>query len=38
VENFGTISLEELLSFSGYLAEQLKDCADGATVRIEIVE
>ncbi len=36
-ENFGTISVQELLSFSGDLAEKIKDLPDGATVQFKIV-
>jgi hypothetical protein len=35
--NMGTISLAELIAFSGELAEQLKDVPDGAQVRLRIV-
>ena len=36
-ENFGTISLEELISFSGDLAEQIKDVPDGEQIAIKLV-
>jgi hypothetical protein len=35
-ENFGIISFEELLSFSGYLAEQIKDLPDGAQIKLTL--
>jgi len=35
--NMDTISLAELISFSGDLAEQLKDVPDGTKVRLRIV-
>jgi hypothetical protein len=35
--NLGTISLAELISFSGYLAGQIKDVADGDQIQFEIV-
>lgn len=34
--NFGTISLKELISFSGHMAEQIKDVPDGGQVVIEV--
>lgn len=36
--NFGTISRDELISFSGDLAFQIKDLPDGAEVRLQIVD
>jgi hypothetical protein len=35
-ENLGTISLDELLAFSGDMAEQIKDVPDGGQIQIEI--
>jgi hypothetical protein len=35
--NLGTISLSELISFSGHMAEQIKDVPDGGQIQIEIV-
>ena len=35
--NFGTITLSELIWFSGYMALQIKDVPDGGEVIIEIV-
>jgi hypothetical protein len=35
--NMGTISLNELISFSGNLAEQIKDLPDGGQIQIEVV-
>jgi hypothetical protein len=37
VANMETISLDELISFSGYFAEQIKDLPDGSQIQIEIV-
>jgi hypothetical protein len=37
VANMGTISLDELISFSGEFAEKIKDLPDGAQIRIKIV-
>lgn len=37
VANLGTISLHELIAFSGDMAQQTKDVPDGAPVRIKIV-
>ena len=34
--NLATISLVELIRFSGYVAEQIKDLPDGAQVKFEI--
>ena len=36
-ENLGTISMDELIAFSGDMAEQVKDVPDGGQVRIEVV-
>ena len=36
--NLGTISVLELISFSGDVAFQIKDLPDGATVRFKIVD
>ncbi len=36
-ENFGTISLKELISSSGDLAEQIKDVPDGEQIAIELL-
>jgi hypothetical protein len=35
--NLGTISVDELIAFSGNMAEQIKDLPDGAQVEIEWV-
>jgi len=35
--NLGTISLEELISFSGHMAEQIKELPDGGQIQLEIV-
>jgi hypothetical protein len=35
-ENFGTITLNELIAFSGSMAEQIKDLPDGSQIKIEI--
>jgi hypothetical protein len=35
-DNLGTISVEELIAFSGYVAEQIKDLPDGAKVTFEL--
>jgi hypothetical protein len=35
--NLGTISLDELISFSGDMAEQIKDVPDGGQVEIKLV-
>jgi hypothetical protein len=35
--NLGTISLHELISFSGAMAQQIKDVPDGGPIQIEIV-
>jgi hypothetical protein len=35
--NVGTISLTELLSFAGDMAEQIKDVPDGVQIQIEMV-
>jgi hypothetical protein len=35
--NLGTISLDELISFSGDMAEQIKDVPDGGPVDIKVV-
>jgi hypothetical protein len=36
--NIGTISLDELISFSGDLADQIKDVPEGGNIQIEIVQ
>lgn len=36
--NLGTNSVAELLSFSGDMAQQIKDLPDGATVDLEVVD
>lgn len=38
VENVRTISIDELLRFSGEIAEQIKDLPDGAQVSFKIVD
>ncbi len=38
VENFGVIGFEELISFSGYLAEQIKDLPDGAQIKLTLAD
>ena len=35
--NIGEISLEELISFSGNFAEQIKDVPDGGQIKIRII-
>jgi hypothetical protein len=35
-ENLGTITLNELIEFSGSMAEQIKDLPDGSQIKIEI--
>lgn len=37
-ENFGTITVEELIAFSGDCAFQIKDLPDGAQVELKIVD
>ncbi|MEO1538717.1 MAG: T6SS immunity protein Tdi1 domain-containing protein [Pseudomonadota bacterium] len=37
-ENFGVISIEELILNSGDIALQIKDVSDGGTVQIQIVD
>lgn len=37
-DNLGTISLGELISASGHIAQQIKDLPDGAQVRLSIVD
>ncbi len=37
-ENFGIISFKELLSFSGYLAEQIRDLPDGAQIKLTVTD
>jgi hypothetical protein len=37
VTKIGTISLTELISFSGDMAEQIKDVPDGGEIKIEII-
>jgi hypothetical protein len=37
VTNMGTISLRELISFAGDMAEQIKDVPDGGELKIEVV-
>lgn len=37
-ENLGTVALEELVSFSGDVAKQIKDLPDDATVRFRVVD
>jgi hypothetical protein len=37
-ENLGTITLEEMISFSGEIANQIKDLPDGAQVKIDITD
>ena len=36
--NIGTISQQELISFSGYLAKEIKDLPDGAKIEFSFVE
>lgn len=38
IENVGTISLEELIAFTGDVAAQVKDLPDGTRVDIKIVD
>ena len=35
--NLGTVSLNELISFAGDMAEQIKDARDGGKIQIEII-
>lgn len=37
-ENFGVITIEELILSSGDIAQQIKDVPDGRTVQIQIVD
>jgi hypothetical protein len=37
-DNLGTISVEELIAFSGDLAAQIKDLPDGAKIELKIVD
>jgi hypothetical protein len=37
VENFGTITLRELISVSGDLAHQIKDLPEGSQVKLKVV-
>ena len=37
VANVGTITIDELISFAGDMAEQIKDVPDGGEITIEIV-
>jgi len=37
-DNIGTVSRKELVSFSGDLAEKIRDLPDGQTIRLEIVD
>jgi hypothetical protein len=34
-DNLGTITVDELIAFSGYLASQIKDVPDGATIEVK---
>jgi hypothetical protein len=36
--NLGTISLRELIAFSGHMAEQVKDVPDGGQIEIDLTE
>jgi hypothetical protein len=36
--NFGMITRRELLAFAGYVAEQIKDVPDGASIKFESTE
>jgi hypothetical protein len=36
-KNLGTISLKELIAFSGDMAEQIKDVLDGGTIQFKVV-
>ena len=36
--NLGTVPLDELISFSGDMARQIKDLPDGAQIKIKVVE
>jgi len=36
-ENLGVISVEELIAFSGKMAEQIKDLPDGGQIQFEVV-
>lgn len=37
VENIATLKIEEAISASGHLAQQIKDLPDGAKIRVRIV-
>jgi hypothetical protein len=37
-ENIGVISQQELITFSGYLAKEIKDLPDGAKIKFSFVE
>jgi hypothetical protein len=37
-DNLATIPLGELVSFTGYLADQIKDLPDGATIQLKVTE
>jgi len=37
-DNIGVISQQELISFSGYLAKEIKDSPDGAKIKFSFVE
>lgn len=37
-ENFGVISIEELILSSGDIAQQIKDVPDGGTIQVQIVD
>jgi len=37
-DNLGTISLSELISASGYIAQQIEDLPDGAQVKLSVVD
>lgn len=38
LDNVGTIPRAELISFAGYVAEQIKDLPDGARVTFDVVD
>jgi hypothetical protein len=37
-DNIGTISLEELIAYSGNMAERIQDVPDGGRIQIELVD
>ena len=37
-DNIATMSLNELIGFSGYVAKQIKDLPDGSKIKLKVVE